>query len=97
MQNRKFITDFKEKADFFDDFFTKQCSFVNNNSSFLLVLTKKPEKLLSTGECLTNDILKIIKNLNPNKSHGLCDESICKSLGKVFRSCLENDKLPSEW
>ena len=25
------------------------------------------------------------------------DESICKPLGIIFRSCLENGKLPSEW
>ena len=25
------------------------------------------------------------------------DESICKPLGIIFRSCLENRKLPSEW
>ena len=27
----------------------------------------------------------------------ICDESICKSLGIIFRSCLENGKFPSEW
>ena len=27
----------------------------------------------------------------------ICDESICKPLGIIFRSCLENGKFPSEW
>ena len=27
----------------------------------------------------------------------ICDESICKALGIIFRSCLENGKFPSEW
>ena len=27
----------------------------------------------------------------------ICDESICKALGIIFRSCLQNGKLPSEW
>ena len=27
----------------------------------------------------------------------ICDESICKPLGIIFRSCLENEKFPSEW
>ena len=54
-----------------------------------------------------SDILKIIRNLNPNKAHGhdmkstcmlkICDESICKSLRIIFRSCSENEKVPSEW
>ena len=27
----------------------------------------------------------------------ICDESICKPLGIIFRSCLQNGKFPSEW
>ena len=99
--------DFKEKAELFTDFFTMQCSLVNNNSELPSVLTKKTRKLLSTVEFPTNDILKIIRNLNPNKVHGhdvisirmlkICDESICKPLRIIFRSCLENGTFPSEW
>ena len=99
--------DFKEKAGLFNDFFTMQCSLVNNNSERPSVLTKKTCKLLSTAEFSTNDILKIIRNLNPSKAHGhdmisirmlkIYDESICKPLRIIFRSCLENGKFPSEW
>ena len=52
------------------------------------------------------DILKIIRILNPNKAHGqdmisirmfkTCDESICKPLGTIFWSCLQNGKFSSE-
>ena len=58
--------------------------------------------LLSTVELLTCNILEIIINLNPNKAHGhdvisiwmlkICNESICKPLGVIFRSGLENSK-----
>ena len=27
----------------------------------------------------------------------ICDESICKPLGLIFQSCLQNGKFPSEW
>ena len=27
----------------------------------------------------------------------ICDESVCKPLAVIFRSCLENGKFPSEW
>ena len=27
----------------------------------------------------------------------ICDESICKPLGIIFPSCLENGKFPSQW
>ena len=107
LHSGKFIMDFKEKAELFNDFFTMQCSLVHNNSELPSVLTKKTCKLLSTVELSTNDILKILRNLNPSKAHGhdmisirmlkICDESICKPLSIIFRSCLENGKFPSEW
>ena len=61
--------DFKEKAEFFNDFFSKQWSLFNNNSKLLSVLNKKTCKSLSYVEFLTYDILKLIRNLNP-KAHG---------------------------
>ena len=85
----------------------RQCSLVNNNSKLSSVLTKKTCQSLSAVELSTYDILKIIRNLNPNKAHGhdmirirmlkIYDESICKPLGIIFRSCLQNGKFPSEW
>ena len=41
LHNGKFIMDFKEKAKLINDFFTRQCSLINNNSKGPLVLTKK--------------------------------------------------------
>ena len=70
LHNGKFNMDFKEKAELFNDFFTMECSLVNKNSELPSVLTKKTCKLLSTVEFSTNDILKIIRNLNPNEAHG---------------------------
>ena len=51
--NGKFIMDFKEKAELFNDFFSKQCSLVNNNSKLPSVLTKKTCKSLSSVEFST--------------------------------------------
>ena len=60
-----------------------------------------------TVEFSTYDILKIIRYLNPNKAHGhniisirmlkIWDKSICKPLGIISWSCLQNGKFPSEW
>ena len=59
-----------------------------------------------TVDYLIHGILKIIRNLNPNKvrDHDMTsirmlkiyDESICKSLRLIFWSCLEKGKFPSE-
>ena len=91
--------DFKKKAELFHDFFTKECSLVNNKSELSSVFTLKMWKSLSTDEFLTYVILKIIRNLNPNKAHGhnminirvlqICDRYIWKQLGIIFRSCLQ--------
>ena len=107
LHNGSFIKNFIEKTELFNDFFSKQCSLVNNNSKLPSVLTKKTCKSLSSFEFSTYNILKIMRNLNLNKAHGhdmisiwmlkICDESICKPLGITFRSCLENGKFPSEW
>ena len=62
---------------------------------------------LSTIRFTSDDILKIIKNLDPNKAQGhdmisirkvkLCDASLCKQTELIFKSCLESGKFPLEW
>ena len=107
LHDDKFITNSKEKAEIFNNFFAKQCSLININRDLPSFLSKKTHKLLSTIHLTSDDILKIVKNLDPNKAHGhdmisirtikICDASICKPLELFLRSCLENGKLPTEW
>ena len=61
---------------------------------------------LSTIRFTSDDILKIIRNLDPNKAHGhdisirmvkLCDASLCKPLELIFKSCVESGKFALEW
>ena len=104
LHDYKFITNFKEKSELFNDFFAKKCPVVNKNSDLHLVLSKKT--LLPATHFASDDILKIIKTLVPNKAHGedmisirmikICDASICKALELIFRSCFENGKFPTE-
>ena len=105
--NNNYITDFKEKAHIFNDFFAKQCTQVENTSKLPTSSFKRTNKLLSTISFTKDDIAKIIKNLNPNKAHGfdmisirmlkICGDSILKPLELIFKSCLENGKFPIEW
>ena len=86
LHNDKFVTDFKEKANTFNNLFADQCSIVRNNSQIPATLTKKTCKSLSTINFSTDDIIKIIRNRDPNKAHGhgmisiwmmkICDTSI---------------------
>ena len=102
----KLITDFKEKTNIFNNFFADQYSIVSNNGELSVTLTKKKtHKSLSTINFLTDDILKIIRNLDPNETHGheiisirmikICDTSIRRPLKLIFQSCLES--VPTEW
>ena len=70
LHDDKFITNFKEKVEIFNNFFAKQCSLVNTNSDLPSVLSKKTHKLLSTIHFTSDDILKRMKNLDLNKVHG---------------------------
>ena len=103
--DNKFITDFKQKAETFNSHFSKQCTPLINNS-------KIPSECPRKSNCLSsitfeiNGIDKIIKNLDPNKSHDhdrlsirmskLCRESIYKPLNLIFKSCLKTSQFPSE-
>ena len=72
-----------------------------------MTLTRKTHESLSTIDSSTDDILKIIRNLDPNKAHRhdmisirmikICDTSICRPLKLIFQACLESGKFPNEW
>ena len=107
LHDNKFITNFKEKAEIFNNFFAKKCSLINTSSDFPSVLSKKTYKLQSAIYFTSDDILQIIMKIDPNKAYGhdmvsirmikICEASICKPLKLIFRSCFQNGKFPTEW
>ena len=107
LHENKFIIDFRRKAEIFNAFFAKQCSLINTSSVLPTTLIMKTRESLSTICFTSDDILKTIRNLDPNKAHGhdmisirmvkLCDASLYKPLELIFKSCLESGKFPLEW
>ena len=105
--NKNYITDFKENAQIFNNFFAQQCTLVENSSKLTIDSFKRANNLLSTISFTKDDIAKIIKNVNPNKAHGfnmisirmlkICGDSILKPLELIFKSCIESGKFPIEW
>ena len=79
----------------------------NQQQQNSISMSRKSNESLSSITFEINDIEKIIKNLDPNKSHGpymfgirmlkLCGESIYKSLNLNFKSCLKTGQFPCEW
>ena len=66
----RFITDFEKKTELFNSFFAKQCTVINNGSSLPSELLLKTDRFLSNITFPSDDILKIIQNLDSEKVHG---------------------------
>ena len=105
--NNKFVTDFKAKANIFNDFFSKQCTPLANGS-------KLPENQVYLTNSRINSVpfsddlvIYIIRNLNVNKAYGhddisirmikMCDESLLRPISKIFRNSLNSCIYPSTW
>ena len=91
-------SDFKEKTELFNSLFSEQCSIIYSGS-------KLPSNLIyHTNEKLyeilfnSDDIRKVISDLDPSKAHWydmisirmlkMCGESIHKPLEYIFRASL---------
>ena len=86
----------------FNNFFDHQRSIVRNNRELPATLTQNNASV-SIINFSTDDIIKIIRNLDPNKSHRqdkisiamiiIWNNSICRILKLIFYSCLESGKF----
>ena len=104
---RMFVTDFQVKSEIFNSHFAKQCSLLTNESQIPPQLLPHTNTCLSTVRFSQNDILKVIRKLDPSKAHGhdeisirmlkVSDKSICKPLHMIFTSCLETGVFPIHW
>ena len=103
LHDNKYIADFKQKTEIFNS----QCSPLINDSKIPSECSRKSNESLHSITFEINDIEKIIKNLEANKSHGhdmlsicmlkLCGESIYKPLNLIFKSCLKTCQFPQDW
>ena len=88
--NWKFITNFKEKANLFNKYFSSQCNPLPNDSKLSENQTYIAETKVSSFDVEDEDIYKIIKTLDINKANGhnevsirmlkMCDKNIVKPL-----------------
>ena len=104
--NNMFILNCFEKAKFFNNMFSKQCSPIINNSVLppLNLLTDKKIDHISI-QC--DEITSLIRNLNPNKATCsdeisgqmllLCDNSVVLPLKIIFENILANSTYPDMW
>ena len=69
------MTDFTEKAQIFNDYLIHQCSTIDTGS-ILPNHTPAVSTLLKDFIISEDEILKIIRSLNPNKAHGWDEVSV---------------------
>ena len=82
--NNKPVTNFKDKANIFNDFFSKQCQSILSNSTLSLVQTFETSNRPSTTGIDLKKLLTLIQGLNCNKPHGHYDILIRKQkLGRL--------------
>ena len=65
----KFVSDFREKANILSNFRVSTCTLIDN-ASFLPPFSFKTGSRINSFHVTENDILAIIKILDPSKTHG---------------------------
>ena len=102
--NNKFISNSRDKADFFNIFFARQCTLIDKASEIPPRLNIKTTKILSLILVTKANIAKIITNLDPNKAYGhdmistrklkLYGDSVLPFLELIFKSVLKVVPFP---
>ena len=92
--NDKFVTNFFEKANLFNEFFSKQCQPLPKSNTY------HTENRLNDITFDNKKLLKIIQSLDANKSHGydgvsirmlkLSSPSVIKPLSNIFQNYFSN-------
>ena len=104
--NGKFVSDFCEKANLFNNFFASICTPVKNSSVLPLLLYRTNARITSF-DIKEEDISLIIKNLDLAKVHGcdnisikmikICSESLTVPLKIILEQSLKEGRFPEIW
>ena len=104
--NNQFILNCSEKAQHFNDFFSQQCKLIIN-SSVLPNPTPLTDRKTDHITIENDEIITLIRNLDPNKATGvdgisgqmllLCDDSIILPLNIIFKDILLTSTYPDQW
>ena len=103
----KIVSDFKEKANIFNEFFCRQCTPLSNGSKCPGHPYFINNERLSSLVFDDHDIIKIIRALNINKSHGhddisirmikICDSALVKPLSIISHNCIKSESFLYRW
>ena len=107
LENGPFDTDFSAKAQLFNDHFIHQCMVINTGSVVPQHDTSASFSLIHDAPIYEEQILNIIRSLNPNRAHGwdeisirmikLSDASLVTPPKTIFTNCLKKGIFPDVW
>ena len=97
---------FAKKQNIFKNFFALICIHIDNTSC-LPSFSYRTESRVKSFQVAENDLLAIIKTLDPNKAHGchnisikmikICGQSLILPLKIIFKHSLKKGKFPKIW
>ena len=101
----KFVTDIQTKVNIFNKFFAEQCTPLRNGSVLPVSQMFLAQARLKSLDFKEVEILKIIRALNINKTHGyddipiriikICDKSLLKPLILLFKNSSQSSCYPA--
>ena len=107
MVKDQLATNFLEKEDIFNEFFTQHCNTIENDSTLPNDIVFESAEKTSPFDIYKDDITEIIRSLDPNKAYAhdgsfirmlkLCASSISMPLFLLFKYSLENECFPNKW
>ena len=99
------MSDFSKKGNIFDNFFSSISTPINYPSYLIFFFSYRTDS--KSFHVTENDILAIIKTLDPNKAHGcdnisikmikICSQSLILPLKIIFEHSLKKGKFPKIW
>ena len=106
LHNGNFVLKCAEKAKLFNDHFAKQCTLIINDC-ILPDFSFITETRISSVAFTDDDIMKLVRNLNPNKASGsdgisgqmllICDSSVVCPLRIIYKNILSTSVYPDLW
>ena len=110
MVSNNLISNFREKANVFNDFFVQQRQPLANNSILQtnqILYTQNTHSTLSNFDIDCGKVLKLINGLHPHKAHGhdgisirmlkLCNLTITKPMSIIYKNYLQGGVFPDIW
>ena len=105
IHNNQFVVDFKEKSELFNSFFAEQCTQIESGSNLPSQILCRTNESLNIINFTEDDILSVIRKLDPNEAHAhdeisirmlqICAKAIYKPLNSIFFFLYRVRNLPN--